>query len=147
MTLASDDNGRISAHKALLAPSGTLVKLVEMSTAALPSMGGHCQEDPNLGRKTLPPDIHSEMVKHGEHGAIVNGVISWITVQKETNPPQIWKNIALKHYDESEVKEAWKEMAKLKEKLKELDSKMGLVVKGSRQKPEIELDDIEEAIN
>ena len=110
-------------------------------------MGGHCQEDPNLGRKTLPPDIHSEMVKHGEHCVIVNGVISWITVQKETNPPEIWKNIALKHYDEPEVKEAWKEMAKMKEKLKELDPKMGLVVKGSRQKPETELDDIEEAIN
>ena len=97
-------------------------------------MGGHCQDDPNLGRKTLPPEMHSELVKHGENGVIVNGVISWILVQRETNPPEIWKSIALKHYGEAEVKEAWKEMAKLKEKLKKLDPKLGLVTKGSGQK-------------
>ena len=89
---------------------------------------------------------YGELVKHGDNGVIVNGVISWIMVQKETNPPEIWKNIALKHYLEPEVKEAWKEMAKLKEKLKEIDPKMGLVTKGSRQKTDLELDDIEEAI-
>ena len=110
-------------------------------------MGGHCQEDANLGLKTLPPDMHEELVKHGDNGVIVNGVISWIMVQKETNPPDIWKNIALKHYLEPEVKEAWKEVVKLKEKLKELDPKLGLVTKGSRQKTDLELDDIEEAIN
>ena len=38
-------------------------------------------------------------------------------------------------------------MAKLKEKLKEIDPKMGLVTKGSRQKTDLELDDIEEAID
>ena len=57
------------------------------------------------------------------------------------------KSIALKHYGEAEVKEAWKEMAKLKEKLKELDPKLGLVTKRSRQKTDLDLDDIEEAIN
>ena len=103
--------------------------------------------DANLGLKTLPPDMHGELVKHGDNGVIVNGVIAWIMVQKETNPPEIWKSIALKHYLEPEVKEAWKEMAKLKEKLKEIDPKMGLVTKGARQKTDLELDDIEEAIN
>ena len=82
-----------------------------------------------------------------EHGVIFNGVISWILVQKETNPTEIWKNIALKHYNEGEVKEAWKEMAKLKDKLTELEPKLGLVHKGSRNQTETELDDIEEAVN
>jgi hypothetical protein len=118
-----------------------------MADTALPSMGGYCMVDPDMGRKALPPDIHGEIVKHGEHGVIFNGVISWILVQKETNPPEIWKNIALKHYSEGEVKEAWKEMAKLKEKLKEIEPKLGLVQKGSRNKTNLELDDIEEALN
>ena len=55
--------------------------------------------------------------------------------------------MALKHYREGAVKEAWKEMAKLKDKLKELEPKLGLVQKGSRNKTETELDDIEEAVN
>ena len=104
-------------------------------------------EDPVMRIKALPPDIHEELVKNSEHGIIFNGIISWILVQKETNPPEIWKNIAVKHFNEGEVKEAWKEMAKLKDKLKELEPKLGLAQKGSRHKPETELDDIEEAIN
>ena len=103
--------------------------------------------DPVMGRKALPPDIHEELVKNSEHGIIINGIISWILVQKETNPPEIWKNIAVKHFNEGEVKEAWKEMAKMKDKLKELEPKLGLVQKEYRNKTETELDDIEEAVN
>ena len=55
--------------------------------------------------------------------------------------------MALKHYREGAVKEAWKEMAKLKDKLKELEPKVGLVQKVSRNKTETELDDIDEAVN
>ena len=118
-----------------------------MAGTAIPSMGGYCVEDPVMRIKALPPDIHEELVKNSDHGIIFNGVISWILVQKETNPPEIWKNIALKHYNEGEVKEAWKEMAKLKDKLKELEPKLGLAQKGYRHKPETEFDDIEEAVN
>ena len=60
-----------------------------MAGAVLPSMGGYCEVEQDLGRRALPPDIHAEIVKHGEHGVVINGVISWILVQKETNPPEI----------------------------------------------------------
>ena len=141
VTLACEDQRLLGRHQVVLRLGN-----IDMAGTALPSMGGHCVEDPD-GKKALPPDIHVELVKHSEHGVIVNSVISWILVQKETNPPEIWKNIALKHYLEGEVKEAWKELAKMKDKLKELDPKLGMVRKGSRQKMDTELDDIEEAIN
>ena len=118
-----------------------------MAGLVLPSLGGYCKEEVDISRKALPPDLHNELVKHSDYGVIVNGVVSWIIVQKETNPPEIWKSIAIKHYSDGEIKEAWKELAKLKEKLKELDSKLGMVQKSSRQKTELELDDIEETIN
>ena len=38
-------------------------------------------------------------------------------------------------------------MAKLEEKLKEIEPRLGLVQKGSRNKTDLELDDIEEAVN
>ena len=75
--------------------------------------------------------------RDSEHGIIFNGIISWILVQKETNPPEIWKYIASKHFNEGEVKEAWKEMAKLKEKLKEIEPRLCLVQKGSRNKTDL----------
>ena len=118
-----------------------------MAGPVLPSMGGHCVGDQESGKMSLPPDIHSELIKNSEHGVIINGVISWILAQKETNPPEIWKNIALQHYNDDERKKAWKEMYKLKDKLREVDPKLGFVQVNSRLKPEKELDDIEEAIN
>ena len=109
----------------------------------LPSLGGYCTEDPGTEEKTLPPDIKSEMVKHGEHGVIINGVVSWILAQKDTNAPEIWKNIALQHYIDSEIKEAWKEVSKLKDKVKEL----GFDLKSSRNSARAEIDDIDSVID
>ena len=99
--------------------------------------------DQGTGKMSLPPDIHSEIVNHSDHGVIINGVISWIIAQKETNAPEIWKNIALQHYNESEIKEAWKEMSKMKEKLKVL----GLDLKTFKKSAKAEIEDIDEAVN
>ena len=82
------------------------------------SMAGLCPEE--NGKRSLPPDLISEMEKHSEHGIIVNGVINWIFVQRETNAAEIWKNIAMAHYDDKELTEAWKEIEKFREKLSEL---------------------------
>ena len=82
------------------------------------SMGGLCPEE--NGKRSLPPDLISEIEKNAEHGVIVNGVINWICIQKETNAMEIWKNIAMAHYDNKELKEAWEEIEKFREKLSEL---------------------------
>ena len=81
-------------------------------------MAGLCPEE--NGKRSLPPDLISEMEKNSEHGIIVNGVINWILVQRETNAAEIWKNIAMAHYDDKELTEAWKEIEKFREKLSEL---------------------------
>ena len=60
----------------------------DIAAMALPSMGGYCVEDQDKAEKALPPDIHEELVKKSEHGVFINGVISWVLVQKETNPPE-----------------------------------------------------------
>ena len=105
------------------------------------SVGGLCPEE--NGKRSLPPDLISEIEKNAEYGVIVNGVINWICVQKETNANEIWKNIAMTHYDEKELKEAWEEIEKFREKLSEL----GLVLLKYRTSKTNWLEDIGNAID
>jgi hypothetical protein len=105
------------------------------------SMGGLCPEE--NGKRSLPPDLISEIEKNAEHGVIVNGVINWICVQKETNANKIWKNIAMAHYNNKELKEAWGEIEKFREKLSEL----GLVLLKFRTSKINWLEDIGNAID
>ena len=102
------------------------------------SMGGLCLEE--NGKRSLPPDLITEMEKNSEHGVIVNGVINWICVQKDTNAPVIWKSIAGMHYDDKELREAWNE-------IKKFGVKLGMKLPNFRTTKSNWLDDIGDAID
>ena len=70
-------------------------------------LGGRPSSD--WGDMGDPPDEIIKVLKdYGQNGIIISGVLSWIIVNRNSSPKNIWKTIALNHWREEEITNAKK---------------------------------------
>ena len=51
--------------------------------------------------------------RDGQHGAVINGVLSWIGMHMNTLPENIWKNKTLEFFDADEILQAKNDLQKI----------------------------------
>ena len=79
--------------------------------ALVPDTGG--EGDQGGGVAQLPPGLLDILLKFGQKGIVVSGVITWVSAQIDTQTNDSWKTLAERCFKDSEISEG-KEALKVK---------------------------------
>ena len=115
-----------------------------MVGVVLPDCGGAWVPDTGgEGGGDLPTVVLHQLRDHGQKGVVISGLVAWMEVQMDTEGCDIWRALAERNWQESEVTQA-------KEALKAAcGPQLETLVpefKTNRQKKEKEIEDIRKAI-